>query len=80
MHFDGLDFSGDVGRGEGNDHAGLDYTSFNSTDRDCANTTDFVNILKWETEGFVGRSGGGFDAINGIKEGLALNHAALGLT
>jgi len=79
MHFDGLDFSGDVGRGEGNDHAGLDDTSFNSADGDCANTADLVNILKWEAEGFVGRSGGGFDAINGIKESLALNHATLDL-
>src|SRR5271168_1939324 len=45
-----LNFSGDVGGGESNNHTSLDDTSFNTTDRDCSNTTNLVNILKGETE------------------------------
>jgi hypothetical protein len=80
VHFDGLDFSGDVGWGEGNDHAGLDDTSFNSADGDCANTTDLVYILQRETEGLVCRPCRGLDTVDSIKESFALNHTTLGLT
>jgi len=39
VHLDGLDFGGDVGGGEGDDHTGLNYTSLNSANGDCADTT-----------------------------------------
>ena len=39
VHLDGLDFGGDVGRGEGDDHTGLDDTGLYSADGDCADTT-----------------------------------------
>lgn len=79
VHFDGLDFSGHVCRGEGDDHAGLDDTSLNTTDRDRTDTADLVHILERETEGLVGRTDGGLDGINGIEEGLALGSTSLGL-
>jgi len=79
MHFDGLDFSGNVGRGESDDHAGLNDTSLNTTDGHCANTTDLVDVLERETEGLVGGSDGGLDGINGVEEGLSLNDTSLGL-
>jgi len=80
VHFDGLDFSGDVGWGEGNDHASLDNTGFNSADGHGANTTNLVHILKWKTVGLVGRSCWGLNAIDSIEEGLALDRTGLGLT
>jgi hypothetical protein len=39
VHLDGLDFGGYVGRGEGDDHTGLDDTGLDSADGDCADTT-----------------------------------------
>ena len=37
VHLDGLDFSGDVLRGEGDDHAWLDDTSLHTSDGDSSN-------------------------------------------
>ena len=79
MHFDRLDFSGDVGGSESDDHAGLDDTSLNTTDGHSSDTTNFVDILEGETEGFVGRSDRGLNGINSIEEGLALDDTSLGL-
>jgi hypothetical protein len=71
VHFDGLDFSGDVGGSECDDHTSLDDTSFNTADRNRANTRDLVHILEWETEWLISRSGGSVDGVNGLKESLA---------
>ena len=79
VHLDGLDFSGNVGRGEVDDHAGLDDTSLNTTDGHCANTTNFVDILERKTEGLVGGADRGFDSIDSVEEGLALDDTGLGL-
>ena len=79
MHLDGLDFSGDVGGGEGDDHTGLDDTSLNTTDGNRANTRDLVDILERETEGLIGRTGWGVDGIDGLEKGLASGLAGLGL-
>jgi hypothetical protein len=78
VHLDGLDFSGDVGGSEGDDHTGLDDTSLDTTDWNCANTGDLVHILKWETERLVGWSGGRVDGVNSFKESLA-SRLGLGL-
>jgi hypothetical protein len=78
VHLDGLDFGGNVGGSEGDDHTGLDDTSLDTTDGNCANTGDLVHILKWETERFVGWSGGRVDGVNGFKESLA-SRLGLGL-
>ena len=50
VHLDGLDLSGHVRRGEGNDHTGLDLASLDTANGDCSDTTDLVDILEWETE------------------------------
>ena len=77
VHFDRLDFSGNVCRGESNDHAGLDDTRLDTTDGHCSNTTDFIDILEREPEGLIGRAGRGLDGIDGVQEGLTLDGAGL---
>lgn len=79
VHLDGLDFSGDVGRSEGNDHTGLEDTSLDTADGHCADTTDLVDILEGKTEGLVGRTLGGLNGVDGLEEGLASGLAGLGL-
>ena len=79
VHFDGLDFRGDVRGGKGDDHAGLDDTGLDTADGDCSNTADFVHILERETEGLVGRSDGGLDRVDGLKESESLGCTGLGL-
>lgn len=79
VHLNGLDFSGDTSGGEGDDHTGLDDTGLDTADRNCANTADLVHILEGQTEGLVGRTAGGVNGINGLKEGLAGRLASLGL-
>jgi hypothetical protein len=44
VHLDGLDFSGDVGGSEGDDHTGLEDTSLDTADRNRSNTTNLVDI------------------------------------
>lgn len=79
VHLNGLDFSGDVGGGEGDDHAGGNDTSLDTTDGNCANTGDLVHILEGKTEGLVGGTDGSLDGINGLEEGLSGGLASLGL-
>jgi len=79
MHFNGLDFSGDVGWGKGNEHTGLDDTGLDTTDWNCTDTTDLVHILKWEAEWLVGWTDWGLDSVNGIDEGLTSGLTGLGL-
>lgn len=79
VHLNGLDFSGDVGGSEGNDHTGLQDTSLDTADGHCANTADLVNILKGQTEGLVCGTLGGLNGVNGLEEGLAGGLASLGL-
>jgi hypothetical protein len=79
VHLNGLDFSGHVGGGEGNDHTGLEDTSLDTADGHCANTADLVDILKGQTQGLVRGTLGGLDGVNGLEEGLAGGLASLGL-
>jgi hypothetical protein len=71
VHLDGLDFSGQLARSEGNDHTGLDDTSFNSADGHCTNTADLVDVLEGQTESLVGRARRWQDSIQSFKQGLA---------
>ena len=71
VHLDGLDFGGDTSWGEGDDHAGFDHTSLNTTDWNRADTADLVHILEWEAERLVGWTGWRVDGIDGLQEGLA---------
>lgn len=79
VHLDGLHLGGHVRGREGDDHASLDDTSLNTADGHRANTTDLVDILEGKTEGLVGRTDGGFDGIDGVQEGLALDNTSLRL-
>lgn len=79
VHLNGLDFSGDVGGSKGDDHAGLDDTSLNTTDGHRSDTTNLVDILEGKTERLVGRTLGGLNGVNGLEEGLASDLAGLGL-
>jgi len=44
VHLHGLDLSGKLGGGEGNDLAGLDDSGLNTTNRDCSNTCKYTNL------------------------------------
>merc|ERR1719470_169114 len=79
VHLHGLDLSGQLVRGEGDDHAGLDDTSLDTAHWNCSNASNFVNILKGKSEGLVGRSGGGNDGVKSLKEGGAAGLAFLAL-
>ena len=79
VHLDGLDFSGDVGGGEGDDHTGLDDTGLDTTDGNCADTTNLVDILEGKTEGLLEGTLGGLDGVDGLKKGLAGNLTGLAL-
>ena len=79
VHFHRLDFSSDVRRSERNHHSRLDDTGLDTTDRDSADTTDFVNILKGKTEWLVGGSNWGLDGVDGVEEGLAFDDTTLDL-
>jgi hypothetical protein len=70
VHLNGLDFSGHVGGSKGNDHAGLDDTSLDTADGNCANTADLVDILERKTEGLVGGALGGLNGVNGLEKSL----------
>ena len=79
VHFDRLDFSGDVRGSKCDNHSSLDDTSLDTTDRDSTDTTDFVDILEWQAEWLVGGTSWRFDGVDGIKESLAFNGTALDL-
>jgi len=79
VHLDRFDLSGHIGWGEGDDHTGLDLTSLDTTDWDCSNTTDFVDILEWETKWLVVWAGWWDDGIQGFEHGLAREFTFLDL-
>jgi hypothetical protein len=73
-----LDFSGDVGRGESDNHTSLDDTGFNTSDGYCSNTANLVDVLERKTEGLVGWSDWRLDGVDGFKEGESLGCTGLG--
>ena len=79
VHFDGLHFSGDVGRSEGDNHARRDGTSLDTTDGHCSDTRDLVDILEGKTERLVGRTDRRLNGIDGLEQGLTGGLASLGL-
>lgn len=79
VHLNGLDFSGDVGRSEGNNHTRSNDTSLDTADRHSADTRDLVDILERKTEGLVVRADWRLDGVDGLEQGLTGDGAALGL-
>ena len=51
VHFNGLDFGGDVVGSEGDNHTRSNDTSLDTADRDGTNTTNLVDILQGQAEG-----------------------------
>merc|ERR1719331_2738515 len=68
VHLHGLDLSGQHVGGEGDDHAGLDDASLNTAHGDCANTSDFVDILKGKPERLVGRAWGRNNRVESLEK------------
>merc|ERR1719232_1190356 len=68
VHLDGLDLGGQHVGGEGDDHAGLDDARLNSAHGNCANTTNFVDILEGKSERLVSGSGWRNDGIKSLKK------------
>merc|ERR1712133_195536 len=66
VHLHRLDLSGQHVRGEGDDHTGLDDTSLNSSYWNCSNTSNFIDILKGQSERLVSWSGWWDDSIKGL--------------
>jgi hypothetical protein len=79
VHLDGLDLSGDVGWGEGDDHTGLDLASLDTANGDCSDTTDLVDILEGKSEWLVIGTGWWDDGIQSLEHGLAGEFALLDL-
>jgi hypothetical protein len=79
MHFDGLDLRSHVGTRERDDHAALDRPSLHTADGHGTDTADLVHILEWKSEGLVRWTSWGFDGVDGVQEGLALDKTALRL-
>jgi len=68
MHLNGLDFSGDGHGAEGGDHLGLDDTGLDSTDGNCTDTGNLVDILEGESESLIGGSLGRVEIIKSVEE------------
>ncbi len=73
MNFNGLDIGDDTSWGEGDNHAGLQDTSLDTSDGDSSDTGDLVHVLKGKTErALVSRAGGGSDVIQSLDHDRAL--------
>ena len=46
VHLHGLNLSGQLVGGEGDNHAGFDDTNLDTAHWDCSNTSNFVDILR----------------------------------
>merc|ERR1719158_703063 len=79
VHLDGLDLSGEVDRGKGDDHAGLDHSGLNTTHWHCSNASNFVDVLEGQPEGLVGRPAGWDDGVESLEQGHAVGLALLPL-
>jgi len=77
VHLYGFDLSGDVSRGKGDDHTGLDGTSLDSADRHSSDTTDLVDVLEGKSEGLADGPLWWVDGVEGLEEGVSGLFAAL---
>lgn len=78
MHFDGLTFGNNLSGSELDGHTGLDNTSFDSTDGDCSDTTNLVDVLEGKSEGLVRRSLGSFKSVQSFNEDGSLVPGGVG--
>jgi hypothetical protein len=68
VHLDGLNFSGLLDGGEGDDHTGLEDTGLDTADGHCTNTTDLVDVLKGNAEGLLNRASRRSDVVESLEE------------
>jgi hypothetical protein len=68
VHLDRLDFSGITKRSESHVHETLQDTSFDTSHRHSANTTDLVNIPNGQTKGLVSVAPGRSDKVKSFQE------------
>jgi len=68
MHFDGFDLGFDVNWCESDIHTGFDDSGLDSSDGYGSDSSDLVDILQWESEGFVGWSLGWDDHVEGLEQ------------
>ena len=79
VHFDRLDFSGDIRGSECDNHSSFDDTGLNTTDRNSTDTTNLVDILERKAEWFVGWTNWRLDGVDGVEQGPAFDRTALDL-
>jgi len=72
VHLDRFDFSLKTRWGKAHDHAWLEDTGLNTSDRNSTNTTDFVHILEWEAEWLISWALGRRNVIKSLKESGSL--------
>jgi hypothetical protein len=72
MHLDGLAVGGGSDWAEGDGHVWLDDTSLNSSDWDCSDTGDLVDILERESQWLEDWSLWWLEGVEGLKEIWAL--------
>jgi hypothetical protein len=72
MHLNGFDLSNLVGWGEVDGHSWFEDTGLDSTNWDCSDTRDLVDILEWESEWLVQSSLWGLKFVESLIEGLTL--------
>merc|ERR1719319_1556 len=68
VHLDRLALSCQLDWGEGDERSGLQDSGLNTAHGHCSNSSNFVNILKGQTKGLIGRSGRGNDGIETLKK------------
>lgn len=78
MHFNRFDHSGFISRGKVTFHIGFKDTGFNSSDGDCSNSSNFVNILERKSEGFFCGSFGGVNLIKSFEESWSFVPGSVG--
>jgi len=68
VHLHRLHLSGQIAGSKGDNHARLQDTGLNATDRDGSNTANFVDILQGETEGLLCGAGRWLDSIKCFQQ------------
>lgn len=78
VHFDGLNISNQSDWGELDAHTWLEDSGFDSSDWDCSDTSDLVDVLEWQSEWLIEGSDWWGDGIQSLQEGGSLVPVAVG--
>ena len=82
MHLNRFNLSGQSSRSEGDNHVGFDDTGLDTSNGDCSNSTNFVDILEGKSEGLSSGSSGGSYVVKSLGEVFKIARLAgfLGIT